>query len=417
MLGIGSFNEIIATLRKNKLRTFLTGFSIAWGIFMLIVLLGMGNGLRNGMDRQLEQIADNYVFVRWGWTSMPHDGLAAGRRILFDDHTRQFLTGNFPEIDRISASVTQNVTLAYNGEYMNADVASANPDLQHLVKITIKDGMGRFINDIDEKERRKVMVMHPNHQQVLFKGEDPIGKYVTANGISFQVVGIYGSSDQFHHFDAPDYIPFETARMLYNPDKKYYTFDLSTKGLETLAEQRGFTRRLREGLARLHRFNPDDTSAIYISNAAENIMEGRRAFGLLNIFLGIVGLASMVAGIVGVGNIMYVTVRERTREIGIRKAIGASPASVVGMVIFEAIFITTISGYAGILIGSGTLKIVGRMIGSGQDMASQIIINPSVDLGIVLLATLLLIICGVVAGFIPAWKAARIKPIEAMRAE
>lgn len=417
MFGTGSFDEIIATLRKNKLRTLLTGFSIAWGIFMLMVLLGMGNGLRNGMEGQLEDVADDYVSVYAGWTSRPSDGLPAGRRIAFDMRTYNFIRSNFPGTGNILFNTGKNVTFSYNGEYTEGYVAGANAELQYLTKITIKEGLGRFINRMDDAESRKVIVIHPNTQKVLFRNEDPIGKYITIDGIPFQVVGVYDNSDEFYSHDAPEYIPFTTADALYNPSHTYYSIEMSAPATKTAAGQSDFTLRLREGLARLHRFDPEDTSAVYIYNAAESVQTARQAFGLLNIFLGIIGLASMVAGIVGVGNIMYVTVRERTREIGIRKAIGASPASVIKLVIFEAIFITTVSGYAGILLGAGALKIVGTMISSGDDITSRIILNPSVNPAMVLTATLLLIICGVVAGFIPAWKAARIKPIEAMKAE
>lgn len=415
MTGTGPIGEIIATLRRNKLRTFLTGFSIAWGIFMLIILLGMGNGLRNGMEAQFDRVADNYVRVRQGWTSMPYDGLPAGRRIRFNDKTREYIKQNFPEIDLITPDVSQNVVLTYGNEYVDTYLEAANPDLQHLYKIKILDSLGRFINDLDEREQRKVIVIDPNTRKVLFKDENPVGKWVMANGIPFQVIGIYKSSEESSQYDQSQYIPFETARMLYNPGKRYWGFNFSTKGLETIAQQKEFIERFRKGLAHVHRFDPADRSAVYIDNMAENRQQGRKVMGILNIFLGVIGLASMVAGIVGVGNIMYVTVKERTREIGIRKAIGASPTSVVRLVILEAIFITTVSGYVGIVAGSVALQIVGKMIASSDSPASQGIVNPSINLGIVLTATLILIVSGVVAGFIPAWKAAKIKPVEAMR--
>lgn len=414
----GHFGEIIATLRKNKLRTFLTGFSIAWGILMLIILLGMGNGVRHGMDAELDQVADNYVNVWAGSTSMPYDGLPVGRRIVFDEKSIETLLEKIPEIDQISPNIVKwNTTLAYEGQYVDTRLKGADPNLQKLVKITIKDTLGRFINDIDERQRRKTIVIHPNTQKVLFKDQNPIGKWVAANGIPYQVVGVYGSSDQFSNNNPPEYIPLETARALYNPTGKIYYFDLSTKGLNTPAQQSEFSERLREGLAQILRFDPQDRSAVYIDNAAENRQQRRKIMGKLNIFLGVIGVASMVAGIVGVGNIMYVTVKERTREIGIRKAIGASPASVIRLVIFEAVFITVVSGYVGIVLGSGALKIIGGMIARADNGVSRGIVNPSVDPGIILVATLILIISGVTAGFIPAWKAAKIKPVEAMKRE
>ncbi len=417
MLGIGSFEEILATLRKNKLRTLLTGFSIAWGIFMLIVLLGMGNGLQNGVTASFasEGVTDNYVYLNVWRTSRPYDGMPTGRRIIFDDRTLEYLRKNFPEIDLMGPGSEEYLTISNDNEFLQVHIRGLNEDLAHLSKVTIAEG--RSINELDNLMQRKVIVLHPKTRDVLFKGQDAIGKYVSVNGIAFQVVGVYGNSADFESFTTKQYIPLEALAALYNKSKVYYSIQLSTKGLETLEEQNAFSDRMREGLAKLLRFDPEDRQALYIWNQAEELMSSRKVFGLLDIFLGIVGLASLIAGIVGVGNIMYVTVKERTREIGIRKAIGASPLSVVKLVIFEALFITTVSGYVGVLLGAGTLKIIDAMIRSSGSEAAEIFVDPSASPGIVLAATVILIVSGIVAGFVPARKAAGISPIEAMRAE
>ena len=417
MLGVGSFEEILATLRKNKLRTLLTGFSIAWGIFMLIVLLGMGNGLQNGVTASFasEGVTDNYVYLNVWRTSRPYDGMPTGRRITFDDRTLEYLKKNFPEIDIMGPVSTQYVTISHDNEFLQVNVSGLDEDLTRLSRVAITEG--RSINELDNLMQRKVIVLHPKTRDVLFKGQDAIGKYVSVNGIAFQVVGIYSDSDDFESFTTQQYIPLETSAALYNKSGTYYSLEFSTKGLETLEEQSAFTGRVRNGLAKLLRFDPEDRQALYIRNQAEDMMETRKVFGILNIFLGIVGLASLIAGIVGVGNIMYVTVKERTREIGIRKAIGASPLSVVKLVIFEAIFITTVSGYVGVLLGAGTLKIIDMMIQSSGGGAAEMFVDPSASPGIVLAATVILIVSGVIAGFVPARKAASISPIEAMRAE
>lgn len=413
MSASNSISEILGSLRNNKLRTLLTGFSIAWGIFMLIVLLGMGNGLRNTVEGQLGMQARNAVSIRQGWASMPYDGLPLWRMIPITDKTVELLKTGFPEVHMVNPRLSRSATLNRGEEFANAELTSATPQSQLISKVEIASG--RFINELDEHESRKVIVLHPNISAVLFKGTDPIGQYVADKGISYRVVGVYKPAAEFS-MTPVCYIPLATARMLYGTDG-YDGVDFITEGLNTLSENEAFNRRLREGLGRLSRFDPEDLSAVRINNAAENSLSIRKSFGMLNVFLSIIGLASMIAGIVGVGNIMYVTVRERTREIGIRKAIGASPASVIRLVIMEAVFITTAAGYIGILAGMGALKIAGHVLADKTVEGVAIIQNPSVDAGIVIGATLLLVACGVVAGFIPAWKAVRIKPVEAMRAE
>jgi putative ABC transport system permease protein len=232
----------------------------------------------------------------------------------------------------------------------------------------------------------------------------------------FQVIGVYGSSSQFNSNNPPAYIPLSTAQMLYNRGYGFRYLEFTAIGLNTMAANEAFNQRLREKFAALHGFDPKDRSALYINNSAEDSLEIQKVFGIINIFLVIVGLASMMAGIVGVGNIMDITVKERTREIGIRKAIGATPASVLQLIILESIFITTCAGYVGIVLGVGLTELLGSLI-KNQVENTTMFLNPTVDLGTVFGATFLLITCGVVAGLIPALKAVKVKPIEAMRAE
>lgn len=413
---LDSLREIISTIRKNKLRTFLTGCAVAWGIFMLIVLLASGNGLKNGVMSNFSDRATNAVTVWPGWTSMPYNGLPSDRRIRFDHKDWDLITTKIPEVEYATARISQTATITYEKEYGSWSLEGASQDAAYIRNIRIKNGLGRFINRQDVMNRRKVIVINTDIQKVLFNNENPIGKYVNANNIAYQVVGVYDDENQYQSAP-PAYIPFTTAQMLYNKGYGFRQIEFTVLGLNTLEANEAFNTRLREKFAALHGFDPADRSAIYIWNTAENAIQTANVFNMINIFILIVGIASLMAGIVGVGNIMLITVKERTREIGIRKAIGATPASILRLIIFEAIFITTCAGYVGIVAGVGLSELVSRYLSQNATPGRTVFLDPTVDLGTVIGATVFLIVCGIVAGLIPALKATRVKPIEAMRAE
>jgi putative ABC transport system permease protein len=414
-----SLKEIISTIKENKLRTVLTGFAVAWGIFMLIVLLASGNGFRNGVMSNFNNRAVNAVSVYPGTMSIPYGGLPAGRNIRFDFRDFNMARDQIPEIEYLSAGMGTNLTISYGEEYVSLRANGGTSDLAHISNIKIEEGMGRFINKIDDRLRRKVIVIHPEHRKILFKDGNPVGKYVTAGNTAFQVVGVYGESQQFNSNNPPAYIPLSTAQTLYNKGYGFWYLEFTVKGVTTFEENEAFNTRLREKFGQLHGFDPADRSALYIWNSAQQAIRTNNMFGIINIFLVIVGLASLMAGIVGVSNIMVITVKERTREIGIRKAIGASPLSILRLVILESVFVTTCAGYAGIALGVGITELAGYLFSrhGGGSGGLSIFLNPSVDMRVVFLTTLLLIVCGTVAGLIPAFKAVRVKPIEAMRAE
>lgn len=417
MFDFDSFREILSTIRKNKMRTFLTGFAVAWGIFMLIVLLGAGNGLKNGFMSNFNSRARNSVQIWSGWTSMPYRGLPSGRRISFNKRDLDMLKDQFPEVEYVSGSVGRSVIMSYDEENHSTWLEGITSDGQHIINLTVKEGEGRFINQIDEQERRKVVVLHPEHAKVLFKGEDPVGKYVKADGMVFKVIGIYQTEDKYDN-EPSAYIPLSLADILYNRRWGYWNVRFTVNGLNTEEANEAFKLRIREKFGQLHGFDPQDRSAMGIWSTAEEAMQFERIFGMISFFIMIIGLASLMAGIVGVGNIMLITVKERTREIGIRKSIGATPASVVWLVILEAIFITTCAGYGGIVMGVGLTEFVAsKMMVDPSASGPTVFLNPTVDLGTVIWATVLLIICGVIAGLIPALKAVKVSPIEAMRAE
>lgn len=416
MFDFDSFREIWGTIRKNKMRTFLTGFAVAWGIFMLIVLLASSNGLRNGVMSNFSGRAINSVFIAPGWTSMPHNGMPSDRRIRFDQRDYNLICELFPEMEYISVNITQNVTLSYGTEYGSWRLLGVSSEMPRIKQIAIGQGKGRFLSRLDMDERKKVIVISPEIAKVLFKGEDPLGKYVTAENIAYRVVGIYDDENQYGT-SLPAYIPWTTAQALYRKGYGLNWIDFTVRGLDTPEANRVFVERLRRKMGELHNFDPRDRSALYVSNTAEDALQARQIFTVISLFTLIVGVASLMAGIVGVGNIMLITVKERTREIGIRKAIGASPGSILELIILEAILITTCAGYIGIVLGVGLTELVSAFMFRDGGQGNRVFMDPTVDLGTVLWATLFLIVCGVLAGLVPALKATRVRPIEAMRAE
>lgn len=418
MFDFDSLREIGATINKNKLRTFLTGFSIAWGIFMLIVLLGAGNGLKNGITANFSSRAKNAVSVGTGYVSMPYKGLPVDRQVKFDNKDYDLLRNKIPEIDYVSAQIERRSTISFEKEYGSWGMNGVYPDAAYISNIDMSTGRGRFINQIDMDQRRKVIVINTEMEQVLFKGEDALGKYVTSDGIAFQVVGVY--KDETGRTNVPSYVPFSTAQSLYGKGYNVDRLDFTVKGLNTMPENEAFIKRLREKLGALHNFDPEDKSAIWIWNTAEDAVQTEAIFGGITMFIWIVGIASLIAGIVGVGNIMLITVKERTREFGIRKAIGANPYSILKLVLLESIIITTSFGYIGMVFGVGLTELISegmKMAPASADGGPSIFKDPTVDLGIVLAATAVLIVSGVFAGYIPAKRAVSISPIEAMRSE
>ena len=415
MFDFDAFREIWGTIRKNKMRTALTGFAVAWGIFMLIVLLASGNGLRNGVMSNFSGRAVNAVTLYPGWTSRPYGGMPSNRRIRFDDRDYD-LIDRLPEREFFSVSIRKSVTLSYGDEYGNWTLQGVAPDFAKINQIRILPGQGRFLNQMDIDRCKKVMVLSPEVARVLFKEEDPLGKYVLQGNIAYRVVGIYDGANQF--WTTSVYVPWTTAQRLYKGGYGVDQIDFTLRQVGTWQENEAFIQRLREKMGKLHTFDPADRSALWVNNTAGNAIQTQQIFTLIRLFVLLVGIASLMAGIVGVGNIMLITVKERTREIGIRKAIGATPWSILSLIILEAILITTAAGYIGIVVGVGLTEGVSAWMAqqSTQNMIT-VFKDPTVDLGTVFGATILLIISGVIAGLVPALRAARVRPIEAMRAE
>jgi putative ABC transport system permease protein len=420
MFDIDKWQEILATIKKNKMRTFLTGFSVAWGIFMLMILLGSGNGLSNGVSQNFMRDAVNAMWLWSGKTSIPYQGLKEGRQIQFTNADYDVLK-DLEGIENTSGRyyISGN-TFSYESEYGNYTAITCHPDLKAVESIDIVEG--RFINDVDIKQARKSVVLGKDIYDALFKEKEAIGEYVRVNNIPFKVVGICKEGGGTRHRNA--YIPVTTGQKVFNGSNRLHNFAL-TINAETLEESQAIETRVRETLARKHKFDATDESALGSYNKLEDVIQTMKIFQAIDIFIWIIGIGTLIAGVVGVSNIMLITVKERTKEIGIRKAIGASPSSVIGLILLESILITTIAGYIGLVLGTGLMEIINFFVeqqyaasaatngGNGE----TIFRNPTVDLNVAIMATTLLIIAGALAGYIPAKRAARIKPIEALRDE
>lgn len=417
MFDFDSIREIFSTIGKNKLRTFLTSFAVAWGIFMLIILLAAGNGLKNGVTSNFSRRAQNSVTLWPGWTSMAYKGLPTNRQIKFDQKDYDLIRNKIPEVEYVSVRLSQRVTLSYQKEYGSWDIDGVSQDASIINNLKVANGNGRFLNKMDVDNRRKVIVLSPDMKKVLFKDKDPIDQYVIAdNNIAYQVIGVYDNEDIYDN-NPPGYIPFTTAQMLYNKGYGFRRIDFTVVGLPTKEANEKFVERLRQRMGTLHNFDPADRSALYVRNTAEDMLEAQSIFFIITAFIIVIGIASLLAGIVGVGNIMLITVKERTKEIGIRKAIGATPFSVLKLIIFESILITTVAGYIGIVIGVGITEGISTIMANAPSDGPSIFKDPTVDLSTVIWATVVLIVAGTIAGLIPALKATKVSPIEAMRAE
>ena len=415
------WQEIYGTIRRNKMRTALTGFSVAWGIFMLIVLLGAGNGLIHAFDASVAGQAMNSISFYPGWASKPYDGLNGGRRIRFDNRDLDVTRSQFPEhIIQAGAWLYQgNVNISFGQEYINQSLLGVSPlnaDLQG-----IKIAKGRFINEMDLASRRKSIVLEQPSCDILFgkSGIDPIGQFVNAGGVAYQVVGIVEERDDRSERDA--YIPFSTLQTIYNRGNELYGLNFTIRGLDTEEANAAFEKEYRKALSVNHRFDPEDSGAIWIWNRFTQYMSTQKASRIIRIALWVIGILTLLGGIVGVSNIMLITVKERTREFGIRKALGAKPRSILGLIILESVTITTLFGYIGLVAGIAVTEAMDKLFGN-QTMdngmgSATIFTDPTIDISIAVQALVVMIVAGTLAGFFPARKAVNIRPIEALRAD
>ena len=408
---IDLLEEIWATVRRNKLRTALTGFAVAWGIFMLIFLLGAGNGLINATENNSGRFLDNSMSVGGGTTSKEYKGLKEGREIQLQDKditsTRQKFSVN---VDSVEAQIRHaGATITYGENYLSTEIDGVSPLHARINKIEMLHG--RFINDVDNSQQRKVIVLNEDQAKELNE-HDPaalVGQYVKMDSLAFRVVGITKS-------DA--YLPFSTLRIIYQMGDKVDNINFSFHGLQTEADNEAFEKRYKATLNANHDAAPDDEDAVWIWNRFTQAMQMNMGMGIIRKALWIIGLFTLMSGIVGVSNIMLITVKERTREFGIRKAIGATPASILRLIITESVIITTFFGYIGMLCGIAANEYMDATIGHEQVDAglfkATMFLNPTVGFDVCIEALVVMVIAGTLAGLIPARKAARIRPIEAL---
>lgn len=413
--------EIWSTARRNKLRTALTGFSVAWGIFMLIFLLGAGNGLINAQLQSSDRFLVNSMMVFPGMTSKPYDGMAEGRRVQLKDADMELTAHGFAgNIDDVGAVLSQDgVTISLGRDYAGSQqLTGVYPN---HIRINKREMLaGRFVNDIDIRDRRKVLVVSEDQAKELSRDmASLVGQHVNVGNIAFQVVGVYKADRMQRNNEA--FTAFTTVKAIYGRGDDAGTIEFSFHGLETEQQNDAFEQRYRSRINLGHRAAPDDEGTVWLWNRYMDNIQMNTGVGIIRTALWIVGLFTLLSGIVGVSNIMLITVKERTREFGIRKAIGAKPWSILRLIIVESVIMTTIFGYAGMLCGIAANEYMDATIGhetvdTGLFQATMFV-NPTVGLDVCLEATLVMIAAGTIAGLIPARKAARIRPIEALRAD
>lgn len=414
-------SEVWSTSKRNKLRTSLTGFAVAWGIFMLIFLLGAGNGLINAQLQQSTRFLANSMRVFPGETSKAYKGLKEGRSITLNDRDILISNQTYGQyVDDVGGRLEQyNVNINYGDNYVASQslvgVAPTHPKIDKTELIA-----GRFINEIDMKDQRKNVVLSRSQAKELCKDyRSLVGKNVKISNLNFQVVGIYKDDESRNNTDA--FIAYSTIKTIYAKGDDAGSLEFTIKNLKTQEDNEQFEKNYRASINNNHQAAPDDDRTIWLWNRYMDNIQMNQGIGIMQTALWIVGLFTLLSGIVGVSNIMLITVKERTREFGVRKAIGAKPWSILKLIITESIIITSFFGYIGMVCGVAANEIMDATIGhttidTGLFKAAMFV-NPTVGIGTCIGATIAIVIAGTIAGLIPAIKAARIRPIEALRAE
>ncbi len=415
MIDIDKWQEIFFTIRKNKLRTFLTAFSVAWGIFILMILLGVGTGLQHGVEYDFRNDAINSIWISPGQTSKPFNGMKPGRRLTLKTEDFDEIKQNVKGIEYAASRFYcwGNFIVRYKSKYSSFNVRGINPEMMYLENQN--PIMGRYINDADMKERRKVAVIGTKVLEGLFdKNEDPIGKWIDVRNIKYLVVGVYeDKGDEGEMMNV--FIPLTTAQLAYNGKNTVHNI-MYTVGDASIDESKAMADQTMEILSKKYQFDPSDHRAMSIYNNVENFQKFKNLFVGVKLFLWIIGIFTIIAGIVGVSNIMFIVIKDRTREIGVRKAIGAPPNSIISLFLQESILITIIAGYIGLISGIGIIEFIKWAL-IEFNIDAPYFRDPEIDLFTAVLATVLLIISGAIAGYFPARKAAKVNPIVALKDE
>jgi len=415
MFSIERWHEIFEGLAKNKLRTFLTGVSVASGIFILVILLGAGKGIQNGIQNQFEQDATNRISIWPGVTQKEHNGLGIGRRIQLrntDYEMATILLEDYIEYKSAIYSVWSG-NIVYKKETGTYRVEGVHPDYQFIENASIANG--RFINQSDINNYEKNVIIGQKVANDLFKNqEDPLGAELNVSGVIYKVVGVY-TDPGGEREESRVFIPITTAQRAYSAGDRIRSMAFTlNKGVDfdqAVEESLDFTQKLENLLKTRHNIAPDDQGALYVNNSLEEAKNVYIITGGVQAFFWFVGICTIIAGVVGVGNIMLIIVKERTKEIGIRKALGASPFSIISMILQEAVFITVVAGFLGLLSGLLVWEVIGPFV------EADFFTRPEVDFNVAISTLVILVMAGALAGFFPAYRAAKIKPIVALRGD
>jgi putative ABC transport system permease protein len=407
---IDNLEEIFTTLKTNRLRTFLTGFSVAWGIFMLVLLLAGGTGIENGVKNEFRSVASNSIWVRQGLTSKPYLGMQPGRQVEFKQADYDRVKRSFKDIEHITARyyLWNSNQITYGKEYGAFNIIAHHADHSILEKTILV--AGRLINQLDVVQTRKVVTIGTQAAEQLFKAESPVGKTIIVNGVAFKVIGVHADDGWEGHLRLL-YMPITTAQEVFGGRNRVDAF-MFTIGNATIEQGQAMERSVRHLMAESHKFDPDDPKALRISNTVEQYQKLMNLFSGVRIFIWLIGLGTIVAGIVGVSNIMMIAVKERTRELGVRKALGATPLSIVNLIMTESILITSVAGYLGLVAAVALVELADRYLPK-----LALFQHPQIDFRIAVSALVVLVAAGTMAGLIPARRAAAIMPVEALRDE
>jgi putative ABC transport system permease protein len=407
MFDIDLWREIFQSINKNRTRSLLSGFTVAFAILLFTILFGLANGLNNTFSKAFVDDAANAVYIRSGRTTKANKGLQAGRRIQFKNQDYDYIKSDFdPSIEFITSRVYRNVLANYKNEKNSYSVRAVHPDNKYVEKTKVT--RGRYINQRDMKMANKVIIIGDLVREDLFLSEDPIGKYLNLSGIMYKVVGTYiddGGDDE----ERLIHMPLSTAQQLYGNNDYVDQINLTYNPQYNYDQAIDFSVALEKKLKERFTVAKNDQRAIRVFNMAMQNKGINQMTSVLGILILIIGMGTLIAGVVGISNIMIFIVKERTKEIGIRKALGASPKAIIAIILVESVVVTTIAGYVGLLAGVGVLE------WAGPSLKSYFITDPSVSRSLVIAATITLIAAGTIAGYIPAKKASKIKPIVALR--